>query len=94
MGIRLKSAEILVGSLLLIGAGLLFSNSYFCFFNHTSCGMVEPLLALPVTWLGICFTTAGMARGRHSGVVALAYAAVAVSVLLVASQWALAHVGA
>ncbi|MDR7132843.1 hypothetical protein J2X06_000027 [Lysobacter niastensis] len=94
MGIRLKSAEILIGSLLLVGAGLLFSNSYFCFFNQASCGMVEPLLALPVTWLGICFTTAGICRGRHSGVVALAYASIAVSALLVASQLALARGGA
>ncbi|MBF6023967.1 hypothetical protein [Lysobacter niastensis] len=91
MAIRLRNLEIFAGLLFLAGAGILFSNSRLCLFNRASCGMVEPLLALPLTWLGICVLVAGIARGCNKGVVALAYVSVAVSVLLVVSQWALAH---
>jgi hypothetical protein len=52
MSRTLPVVESFVGCLLLLAAVVLLANSRLCFFNHASCGMVEPpeaLLALALS---------------------------------------------
>ena len=54
------------GALLLLGALALLTNGHFCTFNKASCGMVEPLLAIPVAVLGLFLTIGGLIAARRS----------------------------
>ncbi len=57
---------ITLGSLLLFVSAVLFTNGYFCIFNKASCGMVEPLIALPMALLGACLVVVGLFGIRHA----------------------------
>jgi hypothetical protein len=61
----LSKLAIAVGTVLLLVAVVLFTNGYFCTFNKVSCGMVEPLIAVPVGVLGVSFAIAGLLGIRH-----------------------------
>ncbi len=61
----LAKIAIVAGIALLLLAALLFANGYLCIFNKASCGMVEPLLALPVVALGLFVGGGGLLALRH-----------------------------
>jgi hypothetical protein len=61
----LAKAAIFIGLALLLLAALLFANGYLCLFNKASCGMVEPLLALPVVTLGFFVFGGGLLALRR-----------------------------
>ena len=62
---ELAKTAIALGMALLLLAAVLFTNGHFCFFNKASCGMVEPLLALPALILGLVAILAGVLGIRH-----------------------------
>lgn len=83
--------ESVVAGLLALAAAALFANSRWCFFNHESCGMVEPIMAVCALALAISSALAAWFHARRwniSGALALLPAA-AIVVLLVgqAQSW-------
>ena len=70
----LSVLEFLSAALLCAGAAILFANAKFCWFNHTSCGMVEPLIAVFAVLVAVPMGAAGALhwrRKRLAGFVAL-----------------------
>ena len=65
---RSTSAKLITaaGAILLLLSLMLFTNGYFCTFNKASCGMVEPLIALPVAVAGFVLLVAGLLGVRGS----------------------------
>lgn len=56
------------GAILLLLSLVLFTNGYFCTFNKVSCGMVEPLIGLPLALAGfVCLVVGllGLRRNRR-----------------------------
>ena len=51
---------IALGAFLLLGSAVLFTNGHFCTFNKVSCGMVEPLIAVPVALAGAFLLVVGL----------------------------------
>ncbi len=56
---------IALGAFLLLVSVALFTNGHFCAFNKVSCGMVEPLIAVPAALLGACLIIVGFLGIRH-----------------------------
>ena len=61
----LSKLAIALGAFLLLVSVVLFTNGHFCIFNKVSCGMVEPLIAIPVALLAACLVIAGFLGIRH-----------------------------
>ena len=61
----LSKLAIALGAFLLVVSVVLFTNGHFCTFNKVSCGMVEPLIAVPVALLAACLIIAGFLGIRH-----------------------------
>ena len=61
----LSKLAIALGAFLLLVSVVLFTNGHFCIFNKASCGMVEPLIAIPVALLAACLVIAGFLGIRH-----------------------------
>ncbi|GHA76706.1 hypothetical protein [Cognatilysobacter bugurensis] len=55
------------GVILLLLSLVLFTNGYFCTFNKASCGMVEPLIGLPVALAGFVLLVVGLLGLRRNG---------------------------
>ena len=54
-----------IGVALLLASVALFTNGYSCTFNELSCGMVEPLLGLPMALVGFLLFAFGLWAIRH-----------------------------
>ena len=81
----LSAIELLIGSLLALGAVVMFANAHFCFFNQGACGMVEPILAVYGLALAVPLVIAGRLHSKRkvvSGTLALVPVAAVVVVLI------------
>jgi hypothetical protein len=85
----MSAVELAVTLLLLLGAAILFGNSQYCWFNRTSCGMWEPLLAVYTLAIACPLLLAGIFRRMQmSTAAAVAYIpAIIVIVVLVGQAW-------
>jgi hypothetical protein len=84
--------ESVVTGLLVMVAGVLFANSHWCYFNHESCGMAEPILAVYALGLAIPLALAAWLHSRRrvvSGALALILVAAIIVLLIgeVQSWW-------
>ena len=62
----LSKLAVALGAVLLMASVALLTNEYFCTFNKASCGMVEPLIAVPLAMLGAGLIIAGFLGIRHA----------------------------
>ena len=83
----LAITEWLIGVALLLLAGVLGANTYFCFFNKGACGMVEPLVAVVAMAIGCSVLAASFLHHKRKVLAGLlAYLPVAAIVLVLAGQ--------
>ena len=91
MSRALPALEVLVGCLLLLAALVLLANARFCFFNHASCGMVEPLEVVIAFALSVPLLVAAWFHRKGKwvagGVAYLPLVALVVFLYGQASQW-------
>jgi hypothetical protein len=74
-----------LAALLALAAAVLLANSHWCFFNHESCGMIEPILAAYALALAIPLALAAWFHSKRwtiSGALALLPVAAIVVLLL------------
>jgi hypothetical protein len=83
--------ESVVAGLLALSAGILFANSRWCYSNHESCGVVEPIVAVYALGLAIPLAFAAWFHSRRwvmSGALALLpVAAIVVLLFGEAQSW-------
>jgi hypothetical protein len=85
----LSILEFLLAGLLALLAAIYFANSYWCFFDQATCGMVEPVVALYAAVLAIPFALAGWLHRKRRlipGLLALVPAVAIVAVLFGQAQ--------
>jgi hypothetical protein len=87
----LSILESVVAVLLVVAAAAFVANSQWCYFNHASCGMVEPIVAAYAIALAIPFALAAWLHSKRraiSGTVALLPAlAIVLALIGQAQSW-------
>ncbi|QBY05980.1 hypothetical protein E2K93_17125 [Thalassotalea sp. HSM 43] len=83
----LSTLEFYISGMLIVIAVALFINSYFCFFNKDSCGMVEPLVGTYILTLAIPLLIAGWLHRKQKKILAaMAYFPIVIVVLTSVGQ--------